>query len=311
MSRGIISSTLVGIDLGGTNVRAGLVVDGKLAEFQAAGIDASGTVDEVLEQIYGVVDALDLRGADSIGIGVPSVVDTREGVVYDVQNIPSWKKVEVRSILQERYRLPVFVNNDANCFVLGEKYFGKAKGYDSVVGLILGTGFAAGLLLDGSLYEGSNCGAGEFGMIAYLDGNYEAYCSGQFFLHRHAKSGSVLYEEALAGDEVAKGIFADFGHHLGNALQTVLFAVDPELIVFGGSIRRALPLFERSMRETLQSFAYDNSLKRLKIDVSEDDHIGLLGAAALAVHPGRGAKLAMNEQSIAGGMDGDGYEPTP
>ena len=81
----------------------------------------------------------------SIGIGVPGLVDTNRGLVYDVINIPSWKEVALQKYMEERYHLSVYINNDANCFALGEYYFGKGKGFNSVVGLTVGTGIGAGL----------------------------------------------------------------------------------------------------------------------------------------------------------------------
>jgi glucokinase len=80
-----------------------------------------------------------------IGIGVPSVVDVETGIVYDVTNIPSWKKVELKSILETKFGLPVRVNNDVNCFILGEHRHGVARGFRSVVGLAMGTGLGGGI----------------------------------------------------------------------------------------------------------------------------------------------------------------------
>src|SRR5690606_24955530 len=116
---------------------------------------------------------------------VPSVVDVDKGIVYDVQNIPSWKEVPLKAIMEERYGVPVQVNNDANCFALGEKYFGQGRDSKAFIGLTLGTGLGAGIILNDKLYAGPNCGAGEFGMVPYLDYHYEYYASGQFFTLLH------------------------------------------------------------------------------------------------------------------------------
>ncbi|QXD15372.1 ROK family protein [Rhodocaloribacter litoris] len=282
---------LVGIDLGATNVRAGLVADGRVVEHAATTIVAGGSVSQVLDQIFGIVDRLDLTDVTSFGIGVPSVVDTKKGIVYEVQNIPSWKEVPLKAIMEARYDLPVFVNNDANCFALGEQRFGKGRGCSSVIGLILGTGFAGGIVIDGKLYEGVNCGAGEFGMIPYLDGIYEDYCSGQFFLKRYGRSGAQMYEDALAGDRQALAAFSEFGNHLGQAIKTVLFAYSPEVIVLGGSIRKAFSFFEADMRSALASFAYQSSLQQIRIEVSANDHIAILGAAALGLDAERASHV--------------------
>ena len=272
---------ILGLDLGGTNARAGLVRNQQLGQVSSIKINPKGSVDEVLAQICGLIDESKPENLDGIGIGVPSVVDIEKGIVYDVQNIPSWQEVPIKSIMQERYSTPTFVNNDANCFALGEKYFGKGVGYQSIIGLILGTGFGGGVIVDGKSYAGVNCGAGEFGMIPYLDSIYEHYCSGQFFTRNFQQTGEEVFQRAVRDEEEALKVWTEYGRHLGNGIKTILHAYDPEIIILGGSVRKALRFFEQSMWESIESFTYSNSIKRLKIEVSELDHIAILGAAAL------------------------------
>ncbi len=273
--------TVVGVDLGGTNVRAGRVEGGRLAEVRSVAVRSQGTVRDVLEDMFGAIDAVLREGVAGIGAGVPSVIDLKAGVVYDVQNIRSWKKVPLKSYLEERYRLPVCVNNDANCFAAGEKYFGKAKSYDHAVGLILGTGLGAGVIANGRLYSGANCGAGEFGMLPYLDRNFEAYASGQFFERVHGLSGRDLAGRAERDDPVALKIFAEYGRHLGEAVKAICYAVDPEAIVLGGSVSRSFRFFRETMWETFRTYAYSLARERLVVEVSETENIAILGAAAL------------------------------
>ncbi len=274
-------AAVVGVDLGGTNVRAGRVEGGRLAEVRSVAIRSRGTEREVLEDVFSAVDPVIRPAVTALGAGVPSVVDLRTGVVYDVQNIPSWKKVPLKAELEERYHLPAYVNNDANCFAVGEKHFGKARPYDHAVGLILGTGLGAGIIANGRLYSGINCGAGEFGMLPYLDRNFEAYCSGQFFERVHHTSGRELFARAENGDSEARAVFAEYGRHLGEAVKAICYAVDPEIIVLGGSVSEAFCFFSGTMRETFRTFAYSISRERLKVEVSETENIAILGAAAL------------------------------
>lgn len=272
---------IIGVDLGGTNARAALVRDQHLGEVSAVQINPDGSVDEVLNQLCELIDRTSTQDADAIGIGVPSVVDLSRGIVYDVQNIPSWKEVPIKSLLEKRYSVPVLVNNDANCFALGEKHFGKGVGYRSMIGLIVGTGFAGGIIIDGKLYPGANCGAGEFGMIPYLDSIHEHYCAGQFFTRNVSQTGAEVFQRAVDGDREAVQTFAEFGHHLGEAIKAVLYTYDPRLIVLGGSVRKAFRFFEEAMWESIRSFAFSPAIKSLKIEVSELEHVALLGAAAL------------------------------
>jgi len=272
---------ILGIDLGGTNVRAGQVVGDKLQEINSRRINADGSVDDVLDDLFQLIDQSMNSSMEAIGIGVPSVVDVRRGIVYDVQNIPSWKEVHLKEILQKRYDIPVFINNDANCFAVGEKYFGEGQDYHSLIGLIIGTGMGAGIIIHDKLYAGPNCGAGEFGMVDYLDQNYEYYGSGQFFEHVHHTDGEKVYQNAQNGDESALQIFQDLGRHIGNAIKMILYTLDPECIVFGGSVSKAYSFFQKSMWDQIQTFAYANSLKGLDIKISNLEHGGILGAAAL------------------------------
>lgn len=272
---------LIGVDLGGTNVRAGLVEDDRVVKMAARPVRSQGKAEEVLADLTAVLEEILNPQVQGIGIGVPSVVDLETGTIYDVQNIPAWKELPLKKILEDRYLLPVYVNNDANCFAVGEKYFGLGKPYDNLVGLIVGTGLGAGLITSGHLYAGSNCGAGEFGMLPYLEANFERYASGQFFLKSYGRSGKEFYELACAGDQSARKVFQEFGRHLGEALKAIMYAVDPEAIILGGSVSRAFEFFQGSMFEAISIFAYSIALRRIKIKVSTTENIAILGAAAL------------------------------
>lgn len=272
---------IIGVDLGGTNARVGLVYDRQLGGVSSMPIDPNAAVQQILDLICGLIDRTKPGDVDGVGIGVPGLVDIEKGIVYDVLNIPSWREVPLKSILEDKYATPVLVNNDANCFALGEKHFGKGIGYQSVIGLIVGTGFAGGIIVDGKLYPGMNCGAGEFGMIPYLESTYEHYCSGQFFPRRVGQTGAEVYRRATAGDREAVKVFAEFGQHLGNGIKTILYAYDPAIIVLGGSVRKAFRFFEDAMWQSIRSYAYSHSLESMKIEVSELEHVAILGAAAL------------------------------
>jgi glucokinase len=218
---------------------------------------------------------------EGIGMGVPGPVDEEKGVVYELINIPDWKKVEVKTLFEARYHIPVRVQNDANCFAVAEKFYGKGKDNKSFIGLIVGTGMAGGIFINDQLYTGPNSMAGEFGMMKYLDKFYEYYSCGQFFSNIYGITGKEAADRAIGGDEDALDMWREFGKHLGNAIEAILYAYDPEKIILGGSVSKSLPLYERYLWEVLNDFAFKNSLKNLKIERSELDHPGLLGAAAL------------------------------
>jgi glucokinase len=272
---------IIGIDLGGTHVRAGIVSEEELTNVVSMRIPSSGTVEEVLQVIFNLVNPLVNQNVKAIGIGVPSVVDIDKGIVYDVQNIPSWKEVALKEIMEKRYGHPVFINNDANCFALGEKYFGKGKNFRSMIGLTIGTGLGAGIIINDKLYAGVNCGAGEFGMVEYLDQYFEYYASGQFFENCYQTNGEVVFKKAQDGDPLSLVIFEELGTHLGNAIRMILYTYCPEVIIIGGSISGAYSFFEKTMWERIRLYVYSNTLKQFHLEISDLENCGVLGAAAL------------------------------
>jgi len=272
---------VIGIDLGATNIRGAVVSGDSLSDIISVRIHSEGSVEDVLNDIYQLIDRLTGPDIAGIGIGVPSVVDVEEGIVYDVQYIPSWVEVPLKQLLGERYRLPVYVNNDANCFALGEYYFGKGKGMSSLVGLTIGTGLGGGVVIHDKLYPGYNCGAGELGLLPYRDNILEYYCSGSFFKNLHGLDGVMVYEAAREGDARALELYAELGEHIGQGIKAVVYSYDPQLIVLGGSVSAAYHLFQHTMWETIRSLAYAKTLARLKIEVSNLKNSGILGAAAL------------------------------
>jgi glucokinase len=272
---------IIGLDLGATNIRGGLVDGTKLSGILSRRIKSAGSVDDVMEDITGVIDDLISDEVAAIGIGVPSVVDIEQGIVYDVQYIPSWKEVHLKNILEARYRIPVFVNNDANCFAIGEHYFGKGVGHENLIGLTIGTGLGAGIIIKGHLYAGTNCGAGEFGMVEYLDRCYEYYASGQFFENVHQKNGQEVFENAKSGNPEALQLYEEMGGHLGNAVKTMMYTYDPSLIILGGSVRFAYPYFQKTMWRQINTFAFTQSISKLRIEISDLENSGILGAAGL------------------------------
>ena len=282
---------VIGIDLGATNVRGAVVNPEGLSGIRSRRIRSDGSVEEVLQDLYEVVDQLIERDIHAIGIGVPSVVDIETGIVYDVQYIPSWKEVPLKSILEKKYNLPVFVNNDANCFALGEYYFGKGRGEEHMIGLTIGTGLGAGIIINRRLYAGPNCGAGEFGMVDYLDHCFEYYCAGQFFENVYHIDGALVFERAESGDSEARDMYAEMGMHLGKAIRMILYTYDPSLIVLGGTVRMAYRYFEKSMWQEIRKFAYQKSLEKLRIEISDLENSAILGAAALYYDSGLAGKV--------------------
>ena len=274
---------VIGIDIGGTTIVGGRIEGTVIVEQVSQNTNASEGGEKSLDVLKDVIKKLLTNGTAAIGIGVPSVVDREKGIVYNVQNIKDWDEVHLKSLLEEEFHVPVYVDNDANCFAYGEKIFGKGKEFKNFVGITLGTGVGGGIIQKNHLLDDANCGAGEFGELPYLDSILEEYCGSRFF----PRTGNIsAYEAALKakeGDEKSIKLYNEYGKHIAMLVKIILLIIDPQAIIFGGSISQSFSLFEKSMYENLKDFPYPNSVKKIKILTSELQHIGVLGAGALCI----------------------------
>ncbi len=272
---------VLGVDLGGTQVRAGLYYGGIITNKKQVYLTDKENFESTISQIKALLAPLINSSTKGIGIGVPSVVDVDAGIVYNVVNIPSWKEVRLKSILEKEYQIPVYVNNDANCFAYGvhcQKEFKKTK---NLIGVTLGTGIGIGLILEGKPFFGNNCGAGELGMLPYKDKTYEMYGSSQFFDFQYDSTAKQFHKLAIAENKKALESWVSYGYHLGQFIKVVLAAYDPNAIVFGGSIAKAYQFFNTSLINSLHDFEFPQSVKHVKFFQNKMDDIALIGAAEL------------------------------
>lgn len=273
----------IGIDLGGTNMRVGQVEGNVLVRKETIPCPAKASRNDVILQLEELIDRVMCKEVTGIGIGVPSVVDVERGIVYNVANIPSWEEVPLKQLLEERFSVPVYINNDSNCFTLGEKRYGEGVQYRNMVGITIGTGIGAGIIINDKLYGGWNTGAGEIGSLPYLEYNFEHYCSSGFFSQYYGITGKEAATRAMRNDEDALEIWKIFGCHMGELMKAVLFAYDPEAIILGGGISSAFNFYEKTMWKTMYTFPYPETVKRIKMAVSNNGDIALLGASALVL----------------------------
>ena len=226
----MFTKPVIGVDVGGTSIGIGRIELKSIVDHQIYKITSSGTVEQTVNEIIESIEKVFDSDVAGIGIGVPSLVDSEAGIVYNVQNIPSWKEVHLKDILEDYFRKPVYINNDANCYAIGVKYFNKGRQFNNMVGLTIGTGMGAGIIINNKIYSGVKSGAGEFGSIPYLDKTFEDYCSGQYFINEHHMSGYEMFKKAKMSDKNALSGFNTFGKHLGEAIKTILFSLSPEAI---------------------------------------------------------------------------------
>lgn len=276
-----MEKAILGLDIGGTGIKGGVLVKGHLEDIRSIPTPALESKEFILETIATFIETYSHYDFVGIGIGIPGLVDSREGIVLGLKNIPSFQHVELKKFLTGRFKKPVFVNNDANCFAIGVHKYGVGKPFKNLVGITLGTGVGGGIVINGQLYSGMYSAAGEWCSAPYLEHNYEYYCSGKFFQNIYKSKPKALAKLALAGDPVAIQAYEEFGHHLGELLKVILYSLAPEAIILGGSIRKTYPLFKKSLFKSLETFAYPTVLANLKILISELDETAIHGAVAL------------------------------
>ncbi|MEA4950201.1 MAG: ROK family protein [Petrimonas sp.] len=272
---------IIGIDLGGTTIKGGLIEGQNMVEEEVADTRAAEGGETTFAVLKDIICKLKTDETRAIGIGVPSVVDRAKGIVYHVQNIKDWDEVHLKRMLEEEFHVPVHIDNDANCFAKGERIYGLGRNFENFVGITLGTGVGGGIIQKGNLLSDANCGSGEFGEIPYLDGILEQYCGSFFFINNYNTTGYEVARKAEQNDKKALEIMHEYGKHIAVLVKMIVLTVDPQAIIFGGAIANSLSLFKESMYGHLIDFPYPNSIKNLKIVKSELNHPGILGAAAL------------------------------
>jgi len=275
------SSKYIGVDIGGTKVHLGVVQHGKLVQEVRFETSANAPKEQLLNELTQQLAPLVTDEVAGIGIGVPGLVDEANGIVHNVQNIPAWREVHLRQHLAIHFDQPVYLTNDANAFAVGEKMYGQGQPYANLVGLALGTGLGAGIIINHQVYSGTLSSAGEFGMIPYLDKTLEDYCSGKFFGQRTGRPGTEWYPRARRGEAEALAVYAEFGWHLGQALHIILYALAPEAIFLGGSVSKGFEYFRGGLQAGLAAFPFKQVTERLVVAPSTIGNAAVLGAAAL------------------------------
>ena len=291
----------IGIDIGGTKcaVIVGEYADGKFNIISrtafATDVDEEPTViiDKFSEIIAGYKDF------KAIGISCGGPLDSKKGVVLCPPNLPKWIDVDIVRILSERFGVPVFLQNDANACALAEWKLGAGRGTENMIFLTFGTGFGAGLILDGRLYVGTSDMAGEVGHVRLSEdgpegygkkGSAEGYCSGGgirnigklFGLDQTAKDIAM---SAADGDDTAKEIYSLSGKYLGRMLAILMDILNPECVVIGSVFARSESLLRPSMEEEIRKEALSYTADCCEIRPAQlGDQIGDYAALITAVY---------------------------
>lgn len=317
-----MSTHAVGVDLGGTNLKAALVHrEEGIVERTQRPTEADRGPEHVEDSIATIAaEMMDTAPSDSIagvGIGAPGAVNWERTTVSKPPNFQGWTSVNLCSALQSRLdsSLSVIVENDANVAALGSAFYGAGRAVDSFIMVTLGTGVGGGIIYQNKIFRGSTGGAGEIGHMTIdyegpyaksgVSGAIEGYL-GQEFLVQHARdrlinhpdsaihdlvdgnlddiTPRVLYEAADQGDEFAQQVLAWAGHKLGCVLGSAVNLLDIRTIVVGGGVSGAGVFILDPARNVLPRFITPGLRDDLRIRREElGNDVNLLGAARLAL----------------------------
>lgn len=304
----------IGVDLGGTKMLVG-VLSGTEPLYEQREASTGQTEDELVELLVKEVrEARDARpGVVAVGLGIPATLDHDRGVAVAAVNLPL-ADLAIREIVSERVGLPVFVDNDGNVAALAEYLYGAARGMPDIVMLTVGTGIGGGLILGGEVYRGSTGAGAELGhVVIQADGppcqgncpNHgcvEALASGTA-LGREGRAaaesaadsllgkllaegkqvdGRAVTEAAVAGDEVAIGVFDLIGSRLGVACSSFANIFQPDAIVVGGGVIAAGDLLLEPARREVRERALKPMNETPILEATLGNDAGMIGAAALA-----------------------------
>ena len=303
----------IGIDLGGTNLKAGLVDKGgkilhRFSIKTKSNADSQTISYQIFELIDEIIRSAHLEKSDILGIGLgsPGLVDKKGETILFSPNLPRWRNIPIKLLVAERFSKPCVLENDANAATWGEKWVGAGKEVSSLVMLTLGTGIGGGIVIDNKLWRGTNNVAAEIGhMVIQMDGpqcscgNYgciEAFASATAMVRRFKellKSGAssslkncgeitakMINDAALQGDKASLDIIEETGRYLGIALVNIMHILNPEMIVLTGGMIGSGELLMNPIRQVTSQRAFEVSYRDTKIVFSQlGNDAGIIGAA--------------------------------
>ena len=235
----------------------------------------------------------------AVGVSCGGPLDTKRGLILSPPNLPGWDEVPVTKWLTDKLGIPAFLQNDANACALAEWEYGAGKGTRNMIFITFGTGFGAGLILDGRLYEGTNGMAGEIGHVRMeydgpvgygKTGSMEGFCSGgglrqlaRIMMGRDL-TAKDLAQLADQGDEAALAVFRRSAHILGRGLSILIDLFNPEKIVIGSVFARAERHFRKEMEEEIEKEALSINRGSCRVvPAALGDRIGDLAAISTAI----------------------------
>ena len=274
----------IGIDIGGTTIKAGLIEKNEIKILFK--VKTPKKKREIINKLYFICDNLITKKTKFIGLGIPGTINNK-GLTNKLKNI-DFANVNLKKLFENRYKIKVNVNNDANCFALAEAIYGKGKDFDNVLGITLGTGLGTGLVINKKIYSGRGA-ALEYGSNII---NIQSLSSVEDFLGKKAiiksakeynlniKEPKDLYNLALKKDKNAIKFWNEYGSILGLMLSNLVKTFDPDIIIIGGNISDAWKFFSKDMKKALNKHT---NLKPCPVYKSEIEETGVIGASLLSL----------------------------
>jgi glucokinase len=302
---------IIGVDLGGTNLKIALLdANYKIRDKKILNTSSFNKKESLISAIIASIDLIlkDNRVKKSeilgVGLGLPGPVDNKKGIVHFFPNIPGWRKVSLKGILEKNLGLPVYIDNDAKLMCLAESRVGSARGFKNALCLTLGTGIGSGLIINSEIYRGRDNASGEFGHVPLNEKGPRCNCGGIACLEAYIGNKRVLKQvrklfrrnisleelSALAkkGNKKAKQVWIDVGRRLGIALAGVVNLLNLDAIVIGGGVANAGSILFSSVREAIKMRAMDVQARRVKIYKAElGSNAGIVGAAIIVAESGK------------------------
>ncbi|MBR3363580.1 MAG: ROK family protein [Solobacterium sp.] len=294
----------LGIDLGGTNVRvAKISEDGKiLAQVKGPSYGQEGPA-KVMANIKEMVrDIPGWKDCAGIGVGVPGPVDTKAGTMVLSTNLPGFAGYPFADEMSKEFGMPAFLDNDANVAALAEALVGAGKGLQYVFYTTISTGIGGCLVVDGKTVSGKHGFGGEVANIIidrnrekvnYLNvGAIENEASGTGLKRKYEKlSGEriahtgVVFDRALAGDEIAKKVKAEYEKDLGQYFATIACVCDPDIFILGGGMMKSADKFLPGVIEQYKAMSH-TAVHDTPFVLAGLEEPGIIGAAMLPVSHG-------------------------
>ena len=298
---------VIGIDVGGTNIKMGLVsakakvIDRSEFATRSFARDRKELIRQIAGEIKRLMDKNGLARNDvqGIGIGLPGLIDTPNGIVRFLPNIPGWRNVPLKKKLEKKLGIPVYLENDVNLITLGEWRYGAGRGVKNMVCMTLGTGVGSGLILDGQLYRGPGfaagelghmplnehgdaCGCGGYGCLETYVGNKRLVALAQKMTRKKDVSLEEMYTLAKKGNAVALKFWEQTATHIGNNLVGVVNLLNPERIVIGGGVSNNHEFLFKTIYAVIQKRAMPTQAAMVKITRTQlGNDAGILGAQVL------------------------------